>query len=164
MKTTPVESALGLQRTKGGRDDKQLAYLTSRDNVKRLGVSLIVVAFFILIYGVVLKQDLSWSTGATSALRKQAIREKQALFRSRMDVANNNNQAESKLVKILTILQDHLERDTEDKGALVDFQLSLGNQIKKHKRLIKREMKMLGGNKVSSSQLTNKCNKRIFKY
>jgi hypothetical protein len=54
--------------------------------------------------------------------------------------------AESKLVKILSVLQDHLQRDHEDKQALVDFQMAFGNQVKKHKRVLKKELKLLGGN------------------
>jgi hypothetical protein len=77
MKTTPLEAAIGLKRTKGGGDDKQLAYLTSRENLKRIGIALLLISSFVLIYGVVLKQDLSFAQGASSALRKQAIREKQ---------------------------------------------------------------------------------------
>jgi hypothetical protein len=147
MKTTPLESAIGLQRTKGGRDDKQLAYLTSRDNAKRVGIALIIASIFALIYGLVLQQNLSFNVVTQSALRKQAVREKAALFRSRMEVGRQASAAESKLVKILSVFQDHLERDTEDKQALIDFQMAFGNQIKKHKRQLKRELKLLGGNK-----------------
>ena len=39
------------------------------------------------------------------------------------------------------------EADTEDKQALIDFQMAFGNQIKKHKRQLKRELKLLGGSK-----------------
>jgi hypothetical protein len=147
MKTTAMEAAIGLKRTKGGRDDKELAYLTSKENLKQFGIILIFVASCVLIYGLVLKSDLSYNTTSQTALRKQAVREKSALFASRMEVARTSSEAETKLVKVLSVLQDHLQRDTEDKQALVDFQMSFGNEIKKHKRVLKRELKLLGGNK-----------------
>jgi hypothetical protein len=78
-----------------------------------------------------------------------------------MEVGTNNEQAESKLVKILSILQDHLQRDTEDSDALVDFQMSMGNQIKKHKRMLKRELKLLGGNKKVKDYLEKKLDKTV---
>jgi hypothetical protein len=161
MKTTPLESAIGLKRTKGGGDDKQLAYLTSRENAKRFGVILIGVAFFVIIWGLLMKQELGFNSYNASALRKQAIREKQALFRSRMEVANSNKAAESKLVKILSVLQDHLSRDTEDKDALLDFQMAFGNQVKKHKRLLKRELKLLDGNQKVSKYLTHELDEAV---
>jgi hypothetical protein len=53
---------------------------------------------------------------------------------------------ESKLVKVLSLLQDHFGADKQDEQSMEDFQMSFGTEIKLHKRMLRKEMKSLGGN------------------
>ena len=53
-----LERGLGLERTKGGADDKEHAYLVRRSNLSRLGICLITTAVVCLIVGLTLKSDL----------------------------------------------------------------------------------------------------------
>ena len=56
-----------------------------------------------------------------------------------MEEVQESQQQESKLVKFLTLLQDNFASDKIHQEAMEDFQLSLGTELKKHKRLVKKQ-------------------------
>ena len=65
-----------------------------------------------------------------------------------------NKQSEAKLMKLLSVLQDHLSRDREDEQALMDFQLEFSKAIETHKLQIKKILKTLDQNKQVKTYLT----------
>jgi hypothetical protein len=141
-----LENALGLQRTKGGSGDKEMAYLMTRDNLERFAIFLLLLSAAFLIGGLFMKHNLNTNKHNSAVLRHQATKLKSSLFANTMGRIEAGQESEAKLVKILSLLEDHLGRDVSDTAAMSEFSMTMGNAVKQHKRLILRELKEVGGN------------------
>jgi hypothetical protein len=156
-----LEKGLGLKRTKGGSSDKELAYLVSRQNTKNLGTCLVFTAIVLLTTGVYMKSSVASAKADSASLRTQTLRLKSSMFRSKMGEMEAAKEGEAKLVKMLTNLQDHLTHDRGDQALMEDFQLKFGKAVKQHKRMMKVELKKLGGNEKVKAYLSKTLEKAV---
>jgi hypothetical protein len=148
-----VEDALGLKRTKAGSGDKEQAYMCSKDNLERFAVLLLLLAAAFLIGGLFMKHNLATNKHNSAVLRHQVGKLKSSLFYSKMGMIEAGKEQEAKLVKVLSLLEDHLGRDMTDTAAMGDFSMSMGNAIKQHKRRLLKELKSIGSNEKVKTYL-----------
>jgi hypothetical protein len=96
---------------------------------------------------------------ARMALAGQVGKLKSSMVAAHFERVQEEQKQESKLVKFITLLQDNFASDKVHEQAMEDFQLSLGTELKTHKRMLKKELKTLGGNEKVKGYLAKALDK-----
>ena len=130
--------------------------------LERFAIVLFLLAAVFLVGGLVMDAQLKQNKHNVGALRLQVKKIKSSLFANKMGEIEAGAEQEAKLTKILSLMEDHLGHDLSDAEAMNAFSLSFGNAAKQHKRLLKKELKTLGGNEkvrqYLEKQLTSAVN------
>lgn len=141
-----LERGLGLERTKGGADDKEHAYLVRRSNLSRVGICLITTAVVCLIVGLTLKSDLVRAESAVTQERQRVVAHKKALLVTDALDRMDNAQQEAKLIKVLSLIQAHFARDRKESEMIVAFRQRFTEAMVRHKKAIDTVLQELEGN------------------
>jgi hypothetical protein len=105
MRATKFEKALGLRRTKAGSGDKETAYVVQKTAFQIFGAVLIAISLLCVLVMLHLSSSEQVAHAGRFSLATQALRLKKALVHSRMHKIDEEQAQESKLVKVLSLLQ-----------------------------------------------------------
>jgi len=154
IKMELVEQGIGLKPTKLGASGKKKAYLVSSGNVQRAGLFLLVVSIACVIVGLSMKSELNAETEIAVRKQNNAFAHKKALFRTkRMSVMGEKAQ-EAKLIKIMSVLEQHLGRDRQEGDMFQAFEGRFDQLLDQHKVDVKKALSMLEGNPTLVNGLT----------
>jgi len=159
-----VERGLGLHPTKIGASGKKKAYLVSSGNVRNAAILLLGVSFCCLIIGIAMKNDLSEQTKMAMRAMQRSRVNKQALYNTVQFGIRGEKDQESKLVKIMSVLEQHLARDRQEGDMFQAFQGRFSEIIKGYGTDVDAAMQELQGNPVLVDQLKTKLQKDSRRY
>lgn len=145
---------MGLKPTKLGAAGKTSGYIVSTNNVQKAGGFLIVVSIACVVVGLSMKSELNAETEV--ALRKQenAMAHEKALFRTKQISIMGEKAQEAKLIKIMSVLEQHLGRDRQEGDMFQAFEGRFDQLLDQHKKDVKKALSMLEGNPTLVNGLT----------
>jgi hypothetical protein len=142
-----LEKGVGLQKTKSGPGSKTEAYVVRRHRLQNFGYCLLACALLFMIIGLSLKSEVSVQQARMVSQNNRVKAHKKMLFNLKRVGSSNEEQKEAKLVKILTVLQDHLSRDHKTEDMVEVFKLKWTKVKTAHESSIDTSLKELAGNK-----------------
>ena len=141
----PMEIA-GVRSAKIGSDAKDRGYIVSRKAIRGLAICLIASAVLFLVVGFGLQHDLALQRGVVDDERAALAHNKRALFRTKELNLLDEAQQEAKLVKVLSVLQQHFARDRREADMTRVFTAQVTNAMRAHKRSVDKILQGLEGN------------------
>eukprot|EP00937_MAST-01D_sp_MAST-1D-sp2_P001424 g1424.t1 len=141
-----VERGVGLRPTKIGPDAKTEGYIVDRLCVRRLGACLLVTAVLLVLMGFGLEHDIGVMQQQVGLQHTRLHQNKKLLFRMKELNMLDEAQQEAKLIKVLTVLQQHFARDRHEVAMTRAFGREVNSAMGDHKRSIDDILKNLEGN------------------
>jgi len=149
-----VEKNIGLKRTKIGASGKEQAYIISSNNARNLAFVLLAASVCCIIVGLSMKNDLSVQTGYADAAANRAMYNMQAVFNTKMLSRMDEQAQEAKLMKVMSVLQQHLGRDRQEGDMFQAFEGRFDKIIEEHKTDVKGALEALDGNPILVNKMT----------
>lgn len=139
---------VGVRSAKIGSDSKDKGYIVSRTSIRGLALCLIVSSILFLVVGFGLRHDIDLQRHAVADERAALGQNKRALFRTKELDMLDEAQQEAKLVKVLSVLQQHFARDRKEADMTRVFTAQVRNAMRAHKQSVDKILQGLEGNAV----------------
>ena len=141
-----MQISMGVKPTKVGPDAKEEGYALGRGFVRGCGVCLIVTAVLLVSVGYALEHDIALQRQQAEQERAELSQTKKLLFRMKELNVLDEAQQEAKLVKVLSVLQQHFARDRHEEDLTRVFVSRVNRAMVEHKAKIDDILKNLEGN------------------
>jgi hypothetical protein len=101
-----------------------------------------------------MKNDLNVQTGYADAAANRAMYNMQAVFNTKMLSRMDEQAQEAKLMKVMSVLQQHLGRDRQEGDMFQAFEGRFDSLIEEHKTDVKGALEALDGNPILVNKMT----------